>query len=105
MHLEQPGARIGYRGSALSRVKQLALKSLVVVGGAVMLASVFLVSIALVAVGLVIVLAAGGYFWWQTRALRRQMRTGMQAQSEPEFRGRVIEGEVISRGETTGRRT
>ena len=39
-------------------------------------------------------LAFGGYLWWQTRELRRQMRERMQEQ--PEFAGDVIEGEVIS---------
>ena len=46
-------------------------------------------------------LAVWGYFWWKTRALRKQIREQMQAQSveppdlEPMEKGEVIEGEVI----------
>jgi hypothetical protein len=96
MHLEEPRARIGHRGSAVSRVKQLALKSLVIAGGAVMLASAFVVSLALVAVGLAIVLTVGGYLWWRTRDLRRQIRAEMHSPPHPRSSGRIIEGEVIS---------
>jgi hypothetical protein len=46
------------------------------------------------------VVAVGGYLWWQTRDLRRQMRARMQEQSHARSRGVVIEGEVISRDRT-----
>jgi hypothetical protein len=95
MYLEEPQARIGHRGSAVSRAKNLALKALVVVGGAVMLAGAFVVSLVFVAIGMVVVLLVGGYLWWQTRELRRQLRATLQGQSRPS--GQVIEGEVISR--------
>jgi len=94
MHLDEPRARIAYRGSAVSRAKQLALKTLVVLGGTVMLAGAFLVSLVFVAIGLAVVLIVGGYLWWKTRDLRAQLRERMQGQSQPA--GRVIEGEVIS---------
>ena len=94
MHLDEPRARIGYRGSAISRAKHIALKTLVVLGGALVLASAFVVSLVFLAIGVAVVLAFGGYLWWQTRELRRQMRERMQEQ--PEFAGEVIEGEVIS---------
>jgi hypothetical protein len=96
MHLDQPGPRIGYRGGALSRAKQLALKALVVVGGVLMLASAFLLSLVFLAIGSALVLTVGGYLWWRTRALRRQMRARMQAALQPQFGGEVIEGEVVS---------
>jgi hypothetical protein len=92
MYLEEPRPRIGNRGGAISRVKQLALKSLVIVGAVVMLASAFVVSVAFLAIGLVLVLTFGGYLWWRTRDLRRQVRARM----EPRPAGQVIEGEVIS---------
>jgi protein-S-isoprenylcysteine O-methyltransferase Ste14 len=95
MHLDQPRARIGHRGSAVSRAKQLALKTLVVLGGVLVLTSAFVVSLVFVAIGLAVVLTVGGYLWWQTRELRRQMRARMQEQ--PQFGGDVIEGEVITR--------
>ena len=82
MQLDEPRARIGYRGSAVSRAKNLALKALVVLGGALVLASAFVVSLVFVAIGLAVVLTVGGYLWWQTRELRRQMRARMQEQPQ-----------------------
>jgi hypothetical protein len=97
MDPDEPHARIDYRGSAISRAKNLALKGLLVLGGALTLISAVVVSLAFVAIGLAVVLAVGGYLWWQTRDLRRQMRARMQEQSHPRSGGVVIEGEVISR--------
>jgi hypothetical protein len=93
MHVDEPRARLTYRGSALSQAKHLVLKGLVVLGGAVMLVSAFMVSLIFLAIGLVVVLGFGGYLWWKTRELRRQLRARMHEQSQPA--GRVIEGEVI----------
>jgi len=98
MHLEEPRARIGHRGSAISRAKHLAVKALIVVAGAVTLVSAFVVSLIFVAIGLAVVLTASGYLWWQTRELRGQLRARMQGQSQPA--GDVIEGEVISQERT-----
>ena len=67
-----------------------------ILGGAVMLVSAFVVSLMFLAIGLVIVLTAGGYLWWKTRELRRQLRARMQEPSHPQPAGQVIEGEVIS---------
>ena len=100
MHLDEPRARIGHRGGAMSRAKILAAKALVILGGAVTLVSAFVVSLVFVVIGMAVVLTVGGYLWWQTRELRRQMRERMQGQ--PPSGGQVIEGEVIWR-ETTGR--
>ena len=94
MNLDEPRARIGHEAGALSRAKQLALKALLVVGGAVTLVSAFVVSLVFMAVGLAVVLTIGGYLWWKTRELRRQMRERMQVPQQPP--GRVIEGEIIS---------
>jgi hypothetical protein len=89
-----PRARIGYRGSAVSRVKNLAFKSLVVLGGGLILASAFVLSLVFLAIGLAVVVIFGGYLWWKSRELRRHMRAQMQGQSQPA--GQIIEGEVIS---------
>jgi hypothetical protein len=96
MYLDEPRARIGYRGGAISRAKQFALKGLVVLGGAVMLAGAFLLSLVFLAIGLAAVLVFGGYLWWQTRELRRQLRVRMQERTQPQSAGRVFEGEVIT---------
>ena len=93
MQSDEPRARIAYRGSALSRAKQLALKTFIVLGGTVVLAGAFLVSLVFVAIGLAVVLIFGGYLWWKTRELRRQLRARMEEQKQPA--GEVIEGEVI----------
>ena len=100
MHPDEPRARIDYQGSAISRAKHLALKGLLVVASAVTLVSAFLVSLVFIAIGLAVVLTVGGYRWWKTRELRRQMRARMQEQSYPRSRGVVIEGEVISHERT-----
>ena len=93
MQSDEPRARIAYRGGALSRAKQLALKTFIVLGGTVVLAGAFLVSLVFVAIGLAVVLIFGGYLWWKTRELRRQLRARMEEQQQPA--GEVIEGEVI----------
>lgn len=100
MQSDEPRARIGHRGGALSRAKQIAARTLVVLGGAVVLASALVVSLTLLVIGLVIVLSVGGYLWWQTRDLRKQIRARMQ----PQPRGDIIEGEVVSRDERQGDR-
>lgn len=100
MHPDEPRARIGHERSAVSRAKQLALKGLLIVGGAVTLVSAFVVSLVFVAIGLAVVLTVGGYLWWQTRDLRRQMRARMHGQADPRSEGRVIEGEVLSQERT-----
>ena len=93
---DQPGARLGYRGSAMSRARQIAVKSLLIIGGALMLASAFVLSLVFLAIGLVVVLIGGGYLWWQTRELRKQLRARMEANSQPRPGGRIIDGEVVS---------
>ena len=100
MHLDEPRARIGYRGGAISQAKQFALKAFVALGGALMLASAVLLSVVFLAIGLAVVLTFGGYLWWKTRELRRQMRVRMQEQPQPWSGGDFIEGEVITRERT-----
>lgn len=94
--IDEPRARIGYRGSAITQAKHLALKGLAALGVVVMLASAFVFSLVFLAIGLAVVLTVGGYLWWQTRELRKQMHTRMREQSQPRSTGQVIEGEVIS---------
>jgi O-antigen/teichoic acid export membrane protein len=98
MHLDEPRARIAHRGSAMSQAKHLVAKALVILGGTVMLVSAFMVSMIFVAIGMAVVLIFGGYLWWKTRDLRKQLRARMQEHSQPA--GRVIEGEVISNERT-----
>jgi FtsH-binding integral membrane protein len=97
MYPDEPQARIGYQSGAISRAKQFAVKALIVLGGALMIASLFVLSLVFLAIGLGIVVIFGGYLWWKTRDLRKQLRARMQAQSHTRYGGDVIEGEVISR--------
>ena len=100
MYLDEPRARVGYQGGALSRVKNLALKVFLVLASAVTLVSAFVVSLVFVAIGVAVVMIVGGVLWWKTRALRGQIRAQLQEMQDrppPGARGRVIEGEVLSR--------
>jgi hypothetical protein len=57
----------------------------------------------LLSIILVVVVLAGSYLWWKTRAIRKQMKTFAQqaasmhgdAGAKPTYKGEVIEGEVI----------
>lgn len=102
MQPNEPRAQIGYRGSALSRAKQVALQVIVGLGAVLMLASAFVLSLVVLAIGLAVVLVGGGYLWWQTRGLRRQMRERMEAHQQSQGRrvGEVYEGEVVSQDQT-----
>ena len=100
MHLDEPRARIAHQGSPITRAKQIALKAAVVVGGAVMLVSAFVISLTFLVIGLAVVLTVGGYLWWKTRALRRQLREQMQGQPQAWSDREVIEGEVITHERT-----
>jgi UPF0716 family protein affecting phage T7 exclusion len=63
-------------------------KILTTVAGAAVLVAGFMLSLLIFAAVAAIALLAGGYLWWKTRALRRQLR-------ERPSGGRVIDGEVI----------
>ena len=68
-----------------------------------MLASAFAISLVFIVIALAVVLVFGGYLWWKTRELRRQVHERMQSQSMPGgeiIEGEVIEGEVIPQERT-----
>lgn len=69
-----------------------------------LLIPLFMVSAVLFAFAAVVGLGAFGWFWWHTRALRRELRARMDAQqaaqasrreADAQASGVVIEGEVI----------
>ncbi len=74
---------------------------LTVIVGVLFLAGALMFSLVFFAVIAVAGLVLWLWFWWKTRALRKQIREQMQAQSveppdlEPMEKGEVIEGEVI----------
>jgi hypothetical protein len=66
----------------------LLAKILTTVVSAAVLVAGFMLSILIFATVAVIALLAGGYLWWKSRGLRRQMR-------EQPPGGHIIDGEVI----------
>ncbi len=71
---------------------------------ALLLIPLFMVSAALFAVALLVGLGAFAWFMWHTRALRRELRTRMEAQqaarqsaekADASASGVIIEGEVV----------
>ena len=63
-------------------------KILTTLASVAVLAMAFMLSLLIFAVVAAIGLMLGGYLWWKTRELRKQMRDRPQG-------GRIIEGEVI----------
>jgi uncharacterized iron-regulated membrane protein len=102
MPFDEGNPRLTYRGNAVSRVKDWVLKVVAAVAGVAVLAGAFVLSLAFFAIGLAVVIIVGGYFWWKTRRIRRELRAQMQQQrtvyDEP-ARDDVIEGVVLSRKE------
>lgn len=88
MPINQDPSQLGYRGNIRSRAHNLIVKTLAVAGAGVMLVSAVVVSVVFFAVALAALIAVGGYLWWKTRHLRKQMRTHRA-------HGEVIEGVVI----------
>jgi hypothetical protein len=88
MQFGQVRPRLVFRGAGSSRLRHPLSKALAWLGAGVMFASAVAISIVLFAVVLTGAVAFGGYLWWKTRDLRKQM----QARPGP---GNVIEGVVI----------
>jgi Flp pilus assembly protein TadB len=82
----------------------LLARILSVAAGALVLVGAIAISIVVFAVVLAGVLLTGGYLWWKTRNVRKQMHAQMQAHAESQRvhrgEGDVIEGEVIRKDET-----
>ncbi len=101
MQFDERRPGLGYRGSGSSRATDIILKIFAMVAAGIALASAFVLSLLFFAVVFAVVLVFGGYLWWKTRDVRKQMRDQMQgrmhAQDPP---GDVIEGVVISRSQT-----
>jgi hypothetical protein len=96
--------RLGYQGRVGSRANAFIAKTLAVVAGGVALASAFVLSLIVFALAFAIIVIGGGYLWWKSRELRKQLRAHMrEGQMQHSHRAastsNVIEGVVISRGE------
>lgn len=105
----QGDPRLGHDGGVAHRAKSFIAKTLAVVAGAAVLAGAFVLSLAFFVFALAAVVVFGGYLWWKTRHLRRQLREQMRQHEamhadsvgrRAAASDRVIEGVVISKSET-----
>lgn len=99
--------RLEHRGSAGSRAYAFVVKTLALVAGGVVLAIALTLSLVLFSLACVAIVVFGGYLWWKTGELRKQMRAQTsrsyaRGTHDAASTGRVIEGVVISRGQTPG---
>lgn len=88
MQFDHENPRVGHRGSLGSRARDIFLKIGAILLGAALVAGAVVISVVFIAVAFAIALVVGGYFWWRTRHLRKQMRQRFQQRD-------VIEGTVL----------
>jgi Flp pilus assembly protein TadB len=85
----QSGRRRGSAPGLLTRILAVAAGTLVLIGAVAISFVVFVIALA-------VLIVVGGYVWWKTRHLRRQLREQLNAQRSSAHRGGVtLEGEVI----------
>jgi hypothetical protein len=96
MQFDQGRPLLGQRRGVNSRAMDVIVKVAAVTAGAIMLISALVLSIVFVVGALAVLLVVGGYFWWKTREVRKQMREQMRSQMRTPFaQGDVIEGVVV----------
>jgi hypothetical protein len=93
MRLDEASSRRESHAGAPSRAMNVIAKVVAVLGGAVLAVSALALSLVFFAVVLMIGVLVGGYLWWKTRELRKQIRT--QLSSGETLQGEIIEGEII----------
>jgi len=94
---------LGISGTVQSTTGSFITKVIAIIVGGALLVSALVISIAFFAVAFLVAAVGFGYFWWKTRAIRRQVREHLQAQArqtdEVAPPADVIEGVVVSRTE------
>lgn len=95
--------RIGWNGKAGTPMN-LWQKLVAYAAGAAVLVVMLMMSAVLFAVALTAALIIWARFWWKTRELRKRMREAPTDDPFAAFRhatepGRVIEGEIVERGD------
>jgi O-antigen/teichoic acid export membrane protein len=100
MQFDQERLRLGQHRSVNSRALDVMVKVAAVAAGAILLVSALVLSIVFVLGALAVLLVVGGYFWWKTREVRKQMREHVRTQTRTQMRrpsaqGDVIEGVVV----------
>jgi Flp pilus assembly protein TadB len=97
MHQEQNRFHTAYAAAPAS----LAGRLLGFAGAVIAAILAFMFSLAALAVVALGGALLGGWLWWKTRAVRRQMQEAMQAQAQQRpSGGYIIEGEVVREPET-----
>ena len=95
MQFDQQRPLLGQRRGVNSTAMNAIVKVAAVIAGAIMLISALVLSIVFVVGALAVLLVIGGYFWWKTREVRKQMREQMRTQMGPQMRTRFAQGDVI----------
>ena len=105
MQMSPVRLRITYNGQRPGTPPTLFRKVAVVVAAVLVIGVALLFSVVLLAVLLTVGVVAGGYVWWRTRALRKQLREQVEAMlararatSAPQDQADVIEGEFSRMG-------
>jgi hypothetical protein len=92
--------------STSSRAMQVVAKAVALIGGVVLLVSALALSLIFFAALIVVGVLIGGYLWWKTRELRKEIRTQFES-VRPVHADRskgsamddgIIEGEILGRG-------
>ena len=105
MHFDDKRPEWDERGAAPTRgAPGLVARVAAIIGGAILLVSALALSIFFFAVVAVAGVLVGGYLWWKTRELRKQIRTQFaSSDSQREIiEGEIIEADIIE-GEVVGR--
>ena len=95
MQFDQQRPLLGQRRGVNSTAMNAIVKVAAVTAGAIVLISALVLSIVFVVGALAVLLVVGGYFWWKTREVRKQMREQMRTQMGPQMRTRLAQGDVI----------
>lgn len=91
-------------------MSQFANKLVAIIVSIVLMAAGLMFSVVAFGVIAILALVVGGWFWWKTRAIRRQMREqmadmsrAMDQQSSPASHEDIIEGEFVRETRQSGR--
>ena len=105
MQFDDKRPELGERGTPPTRgAPGLLARVAAIIGGAILLMSALALSIFFFAVLAVAGVLIGGYLWWKTRELRKQIRTQFASNDSQReiIEGEIIEADIIE-GEVVGR--
>jgi membrane protein implicated in regulation of membrane protease activity len=94
MQWDQQAPQIGYRSSLSARAGNLLFRIVAFTLGAALVAAALVVSVVFFAVALGVAVVVGGYLFWRTRHVRKQMRQHFAGRDIIAERD-IIEGTVL----------